>query len=410
MQRKSWFIYLIGSLALILCLVALFLIISPQKKVQTPPPAPIRLVKTSQIGQGLFQDKEGFIKGVQTSISILKGQNNRTFHLFGHDFDSKDLIKSLELLNERLKAGGGLRESLLSLFDIYEVLKDGKPGGLLVTGYYQPRLKASFNKKEGYNTPVFGIPGDLIRVRLQDFDTSLPNMDLWGRVNGHRLLPYFDRKNIILQAQKRPDNYPILCWLKDPVDLLELQVQGSGIIVTDQQERFIHYAASNGRDYKSVGRILLKEGILPIESLDWPSIKRWAQNNPEKFNEILNRNERYVFFKWEKVGPIGCFGKVLVPGVSAAMDKRIFPPGLPVAASLSLPPICAYPGWLNVLKPNNTATLFLFNHDTGSAIKGPFRLDLYAGSGDKAGLLAGHLKHKARFFIFIPKGSPSETS
>ncbi|NPA93959.1 MAG: hypothetical protein GXO58_00855, partial [Thermodesulfobacteria bacterium] len=307
-------------------------------------------------------------------------------------------------LRNKLLGGQKINEAVGSLFDIYEVKRgSSSQGSLLMTGYYQPRLQAAYEKGEGYKVPVLGVPRDLVRVRLRDFDTSLPAIDLWGMVRGQRLLPYYDRKAITWRLKKYPDIYPVLCWLRSPVDLLELQIQGSGIMVMDSgQERFIHYAASNGRPYSSVGRILLKRGLLARKDLDWPSIKAWAEENPKKFHAVLNENQRYVFFKWEKVGPIGCYGKVLVPGVSAALDKAIFPPGILVAVNTALPALNAYPAWLKTKDPENI-TLFLFNHDTGSAIKGPFRLDLYTGTGSEGGLLAGHLKNKARFFVFIPK-------
>ena len=366
----------------------------------------LRRVSLEEVPVGSCQEVSEIIKALDNSISILEKSRVNSLSVFDKKIDKQLLVKSLFSLKERLSQGESLKFAIKDLFFIYELVEDGKKGNLLVTGYYQPKFEGAENRDETFNVPVLSVPLDLVGARLRDFGKGLPNITLWGRVEGQRFLPYYERKEIERRLKQRPEQYPVLCWLKSPVDLLELQIQGSGIIQLGNEERFIHYAASNGLPYTSLGKILLKKGILSLEDLDWQSIKRWAEIHPERFDQLLSKNKRYVFFKWEREGPIGCFGKVLVPGVSAAFDRKIFPAGFPFMVTLVIPETRQMPEWMTCKPGGEQVGLFVANHDTGSAIKGPFRMDLYTGTGAKAGFLAGHLKNRARMFVLIPKALP----
>ncbi len=341
-------------------------------------------------------------KGIRTSISILEAGRWDTYRLFNRTITKKRLLTALQALEKRLNGGMEVKEALRGLFDPYEVVKGDIEGRPLVTGYYQPVLTGALTRSSGFSVPVLARPDDLIQIRLSDFNRRLPASSLWGRISGKRLVPYYSRKEIDERLENHLGSLPVLCWLKNPADLLELQIQGSGIIETNKGKRFIHYAASNGRPYTSLGRLLLKKKILPLERLDWSSIRAWAEKNPFLFNKLLARNERYVFFKWETVGPVGCYGQVIVPMVSAAFDKSVYPPGLPFLIQLSLPPTSRTVPWL-AGKQGGQQALLLMNHDTGGAIRGPLRIDLYAGTGRFAGELAGRLKNRARMFVLVPR-------
>ncbi len=352
------------------------------------------------IGQ-IHQDRALVLSGIFKSIQILDGKGEQdTFQLADAYVSRKALLASLKRLQDLFADSSsqeGLLQSLRDEFIPYEIQDNsGDTGSMLVTGYFQPRLKASTNETGQFAYPVYGWPPDLIKVHLTRFDPALPAKTIWGRVVGRQLVPYYSRKDI---EEKHP--FPkglALCWLSSPVDLLELQIQGSAIIDLDKgPTRFIHYAASNGLEYKSIGKILIKKGILQPGQLDWPSIRQWAQTHKKQFRELVYENPRYIFFQWEEKGPIGCYGKVLVPGTSVALDDTVFPPAMPALLVMKWPDIKKGPKWFRKAQ----GPLLVFHHDKGSAIKGPFRLDLYCGSGNEAGLLAGRLKNRARLLILL---------
>ncbi len=395
-------LYIIGSLCLFLGLLTLVFSVFHLKEKERG--VTLRRLSLSEIPCPCCQRPENIREGIRTSISILSSSDQRYFPLFGKKIDKNKLINALKLLERRLEKGCDLRSALFGIFAPFELVEGGKEGRGLVTGYFQPRLKGSLLRTANFSVPVLGWPRDLIQVRLWDFDNSLPRRSLWGRLENKRLVPYYSRLEIDKRLKERRESMPVICWLKSPVDLLELQIQGSGIIEAGNETRFIHYAASNGRPYVSLGRLLIKEGIFSKKGLDWPSIRKWAEENPGLFNRFLSKNERYVFFKWEKEGPVGCYGRLLVPGVSSALDRRVFPPAVPLLVRLELPETRKSPKWLKGGVAEEK-TLFVLNHDTGSAIKGPLRMDLYAGTGEAAGELAGHLKSRARMIVLLPASS-----
>ena len=409
MKNKNKILFIIvGSIAVITGLLTLFFYkppVKPVKKEKIKKAIELKEVTHLELPPLSCQKLHFIISAIDTSISILQKRDEDFFSFLDKKIKRQSFINSLRALKKDLEQGKDLSSSLRHSFQVFEVVHKDKKDALLVTGYYQPEFFASNSKDQTFKVPVLATPNDLIYARLKDFDGTLPPITLWGRLEDQRFLPYFDREEIERRLAERPEIYPVLCWFKSPVDLLELQIQGSGIVHLDQDARFIHYAASNGRAYTSLGRLLLKKGVLPIEKLDWQSIRQWAEKNPEKFRYFLSKNKRYVFFKWEERGPLGCFGQVLVAGVSAAFDRRVVPPALPVVVDMSFPKLSNLsqgPKWLTCGNLERIG-LFVMNHDTGSAIKGPFRMDLYTGTGSQAGYLAGHLKHRARMFVFIPK-------
>ena len=352
------------------------------------------------ISSGL-QDRKLVLSGIEKSITILGALKEEEVAISGVPVSRRGLLAGLESMKAIFSQDVSNRKCLAEIrkeFLPWEIRESKKEKPVLATGYFQPAFKGSLNATEEYSSPVYGWPPDLLRVSLKRFDNCLPSRTIWGRVSGRQLVPYYSRREIetkdLLPAET------VLCWLSSPVDVLELQIQGSGIIgFPDGSSRFIHYAASNGLAYKSIGKVLKERGILPPERLDWPGIKQWARDNPEEFQRIAFENPRYVFFRWEDRGPVGSYGRVLVPGTSAALDRSVYPPALPAFLKVDWPEIKNGPDWFRA----RPATLMVFNHDRGSAIKGPFRIDLYCGTGEQAGNLAGRLKSPARLILLLPK-------
>lgn len=400
------------SIFLIAGLVGVFLLLLiPLKREKGPG---FRRLAWDEIDiSGGFQDRELILKGLSKSIHILedmKHAENFTIQGTGASISRRAILLSLERLQDIFREetpSGTVIKKIREDFTPYEIQtgRERKVMPVLVTGYFQPSFMGSYKATADYSCPVYGWPPDLIKINLRQFDQALPARILWGRVLNRQVVPYYSRREI---EEKRP--FPgelALCWLNSTVDVLELQIQGSGIIrFGDGSSRFIHYASSNGLGYRSIGKILKERGLIEPGRLNWPGIKAWAGTHPEEFGKILSENPRYIFFKWEERGPVGSFGQVLVPGTSTALDSSLYPPGIPGMLLIKWPGgIRSGPEWFR----NNQGTLLVFNHDRGSAIKGLHRLDLYCGSGDRAGMLAGRLKSRARLIILLHRDVSPET-
>jgi len=217
-----------------------------------------------------------------------------------------------------------------------------------------------------------------------------------GQVRENQVRPYPDREaidfNRAIQGQAQP-----LAYLDDMVEAFFLHIQGSGQVkFPDGLRMRLGYAAGNGRPYRSIGPILEKRGLMNKDEMSMQNIKVLLAQRPELRREILSQNPSYVFFRKlsPEGGPLGCYDMPLTIGRSIATDRCIFP-GLA-------------PGFVLGTRPSaggGTVPFgrFIVNQDTGGAIRGPGRLDLYYGSGQEAGLLAGRMKHVGQLFFFAPK-------
>jgi len=346
------------------------------------------------------------IRAIDESVNYLSTHKNRTFIFNKKRITSNELKKSLinlrNLIQQKTKEIS--IKDLAKYFDIYSLSKKESiwdyiidlilhkninKNKILITGYFEPEIVASYKKTKEFNCPIYERPSDLIQVYLPLFNKKLPSETIWGRVYKGKLIPYFTRKELEERIKDGDLNVKPIAWLKSPIDLLMLQIQGSAVLDINGTKRFIHYSASNGRSYVSIGNILLKNGLLPYSKLSWQDIKKWAERHPKEFTDILNRNPRYIFFKWEDKGPLGSLGLPLVPMRTIAMDQSIYPPLL-----------ITFIVFKNGSKEFHLITL---NFDKGAAIKGYRRIDLYCGEGKKAGLLAGSLKSYGKIYFLIPK-------
>ncbi|HVS26632.1 MAG TPA: murein transglycosylase A [Burkholderiales bacterium] len=279
-------------------------------------------------------------------------------------------------------------------FTSYQVLNaDGSDEGL-VTGYYEPLIHGSHTPSERYRYPVYGVPDDLLVVDMGEVYPELKNFRLRGRVVGKKVVPYYSRAEIergglVLKGRE-------LLWADDAVELFFLQIQGSGEVQLDTGETIrIGYAEQNGHPYKSIGRLLVERGELPLEQASIQGIKTWGAKNPQKLAALLNNNPSYVFFRELPAGlpgPIGALGVPLTAGRSLAIDPRTIPQGAPVYLSTT---------WPNTSTPLNRLTLA---QDTGGAIKGGVRADFFWGSGEEAGSQAGKMKQSGKMWVLLPNG------
>jgi membrane-bound lytic murein transglycosylase A len=271
--------------------------------------------------------------------------------------------------------------------------RDGVEEGL-ITGYYEPLLRGSRKPSARYRHALYGVPDDLVTVELADIHPELKGMRLRGKIEGRRVVPYYDRAQI--ENGQAPVRGKELAWVDDPIELFFLHVQGSGrIALEDGQTMRVGYADHNGHAYRSIGRLLVEHGELPLERASMQGIKEWARANPLKVRQLLNSNSSYVFFRELPAnagGPPGALGVPLTAGRSIAVDARFVPLGAPVYVAST---------WPNSPKPLNRLTLA---QDTGGAIRGAVRADFFWGYGDAAAREAGRMKQRLRMWLLFPRG------
>jgi peptidoglycan lytic transglycosylase A len=283
-----------------------------------------------------------------------------------------------------------------SNFVPYQVSSQSSGEEGLITGYYEPLLRGSRKQTPRYRYPVYGVPEDLVVVDLGELYPELKNMRLRGRIEGRRLVPYYDRARI--EGGEAPLRGKEIVWVDDAVELFFLHVQGSGRILLDTGETLrVGYADQNGYPYRSIGRVLIDRGELSPEQVSMQSIQAWARRNPTKAVELLNSNASYVFFRElpaSVAGPPGSLGVPLTARRSVAIDPRYVPLGAPVFIAAT---------WPNSPKPLNRLVLA---QDTGGAIRGPVRADFFWGYGEAAAREAGRMKQRLRMWMLWPRNQP----
>lgn len=288
-----------------------------------------------------------------------------------------------------IKNGSQMKKFIENEFVPYSVSNNGVENGKF-TSYYEAVIYASWEKTAKYKFPIYGRPQDLIEINLKDFDSSLPNTRLVGRVDGKKFVPYYNRREI----EQNGVEAPVLMWGDDLVDIHFMQIQGSAIaIMNDGTEQRIGFADSNGRKFKGIGSILLQKGLIKQGEASMTKIREWLRKNPQKAAEIMAENERFIFQRAvDADGPIGAMGLSLTAGRSMAVDNQF----IPLGAML----------WLDTVNPDNDRIeKVVFAQDIGSAIKGVVRGDYFWGHGEEALAEAGRMNSVGKYYLLAPKYS-----
>ncbi|MCH8237190.1 MAG: murein transglycosylase A [Proteobacteria bacterium] len=280
-----------------------------------------------------------------------------------------------------------------SRFTPYLVFNYGKSSGLF-TGYYEPELRGSFQPSPVFRYPIYAPPKDLVSVDLGRFSPEWKGRHLAGRITGDKIVPFATRADIAKGALEGKQLE--LLWVDSGIDAFFLHVQGSGrVVLPDGSKVRIGYAGRNGHRYTPIGRELVAKGVIPLDKVSLQSIRAWLDANPLAGVAMMERNKSFIFFRIIKgAGPIGAQGVVLTPGRSLAVDRTFVPLGTPV--------------WLNTTAPGTSdkpLRRLVVAQDTGSAIKGPVRGDLFFGFGPAAGIGAGQMKEKGTYYLLLPKSS-----
>ena len=265
----------------------------------------------------------------------------------------------------------------------------------LITGYYEPLLHGSFERGPRYRYPIYAPPDDLLTIDLGTVYPALAGQQLRGRLQGRTVLPYPDRAE--LEAHPGELAGSELLWVDDPVDLFFLQVQGSGrVLLPDGRTVAVRYADNNGRPYRSIGKRLIETGRIARDQVNLFTIRSWLQRHPDEARELFQYNPRYVFFRLKRdapESPEGSLGVALTPGRSLAVDKDNIPLGAPVWLQTSMPG-----------HPDKPLNRLMLAQDTGGAIRGYNRADVFWGEGHDAERRAGLMKQKGRLFVLLPVG------
>ena len=294
------------------------------------------------------------------------------------------------------EAPAAVRAFFEARFRPYAVSVAGSDQGLF-TGYYEPLLQGSRQADARYRVPLYTRPDDLVSVDLGRFRDEWKGMRTAGRVENGELVPYHRRAGI--DAGALDGRRLEIVYVDDPVDAFFLHIQGSGRVLLDSGEELrLGYAAQNGHGYFAIGRELIRRGALTRETVSMQSIRAWLASHPDQAAEVMELNGSYVFFReLQGAGPIGAGGVALTPERSLAVDRRFIPLGAPV--------------WLDAAAPvaeggDRTLRRLLVAQDTGGAIRGAVRGDVFWGHGERAAEIAGRMQHNGRLYLLLPVGLP----
>jgi membrane-bound lytic murein transglycosylase A len=347
-------------------------------------------------------DLDSLREALDRNLQYLSKLNPDHSFVYGpHRYTCRQVIESQTAFLELIRTVSGpkeLNERVRKEFLVYKAA--GRDGQVLFTGYFEPILQARSRPDNSFRYPIYRKPDDLIKIDLSLFSEEFKGRNIIARIDGKSVIPYYSRQQIA-QGRALEGRGLELAWLKDPVDVAFLQIQGSGRLdLGDGRATRVGYSERNGLPYRSIGRYLMDRGLITREDMSMQAIRRILAERPEMVEEVLNYNPSYVFFRDLGEGPVlGSINTPITPGRTLALDSRLSP-----AAAI---------GWIKTEKPTvndkgeivswEAFSRFVMNQDTGGAIKGPGRADLFWGSGPYAELAAGHMRHDGELYILMKK-------
>ena len=371
----------------------------PEESAAVRLPAPMPVTFTDDL------DRDSLRAALQRSLRYIKRlPPDRLLPFVGQHITANRQRETLEAflhLLEHTPTAEALNTAIHDQFDIAQAAGRQGQGDVLVTSYYEAYLDGSLKPTAAYTYPLYTRPRDLIDIDLARFRSDWSGERLAARFDNGEILPYFTRRDIDEAGVLRGRALEFV-WLRDQVDGFFLHIQGSGAIhLPDGQVMRVNYAASNGHPYRSIGQFLMQQGRMTAEEVTMQRLQGYLRANKAEQAAILSHNPRYIFFRQVRDGPVGSLSLILVPGRSIAADPRLFPAAGLAFLQTQQPVLDAnhqVVGWKPLAR-------FVTNHDTGSAIQGPGRVDLFWGSGEAAEAAAGRLKHQGAL-MFLVKREP----
>ncbi len=395
--RYTWYTVLMGLLVVLAACVP---------RLKPPVTAPQALVKIRPHQFPVFSDdtSNGSLEtAIKQSLDYLKRLDASTLFRFGPDtFTAYHLAKSINAFHELIKqtpSADDLRRAIETSFWVYRSVGSDGRGKVMFTGYYEPTLQGSMQPSQDYPYPLYRKPDDWVRIDLGLFNPKYAGERIVGRYINQSVVPCFSREDIDSKGLLRQKGSELL-WVSDRVDLFFLHIQGSGrVVLEDGTVLHVNYDCNNGRPYRSIGRLLIDEGAISEEEMSMQRIRAYMKNHPEDIERVFNHNESYVFFRLVDQGPIGAIQVPLTPGRSVATDLSLFPKGA-LAFIQSEKPLV---GEDDTIQSWETFGRFVLNQDTGGAIRGPGRVDIFWGSGQYAEMAAGHMQHDGTLYFLVLK-------
>ena len=297
--------------------------------------------------------------------------------------------KTKKLYNELCQKAKNVSNAKLFFeneFIPYKIVNKDKQKRELLTGYYEAELFGSLKKTKKYQYPIYETPLDLISVDLSLIYPELKHYRLRGMIKDNKLVPYYSRAELLRQKPKSK----VICYVDSKIDLFFLEIQGSGrVTLSNGRTIFIGYANQNGYKYRAIGRYLIKQGVLTSKNVSLQSIRKYLEENPDMVDKVLNYNKSVVFFSKRDKPATGALGLELMKYRSIAVDRRYIPLGSLI--------------FLSAEDDNKILNTLVNAQDTGGAIKGSIRADLFLGYGREAMEIAGKLKANLKLWILLPK-------
>jgi membrane-bound lytic murein transglycosylase A len=327
-----------------------------------------------------------------SSYESLDNWNNQDFNLSFNNLKSSCEVLSkkdtFEKMCESAKNFNGDKKSFFeSNFTPFKIKKDDGSDSGLITGYYEPLLYGSLERSSRYRYPVYAVPSDMVTVDLSSLYPDLKSYRLRGRVESSKIVPYYSRNEI---ESLGLTNSEIICWVDNKIELFFLHIQGSGKVKLDNGDVInIGYANQNGYPYYSIGKYLISKDYIPREKISMQSIRKWLESNPTLVDEVLNYNRSYIFFNQKNKGATGSLGIELTGLNSVAIDPKYIKLGLPLFLSTTYP-------------SGKDLDILAFAQDTGGAIKGDIRADIFFGFGKDAEDIAGKMKQSGAIWVLVP--------
>ena len=408
------------NMRLLLCLAFILTLTAcdqADEPVSPPEEEPPKLILTPAFFDDLpgwgEDDFNGFAQSFARScLRIMKRDAEEPFGVMGKDHeqagtygDWQDACKKFARINnpEHIKL------FFEAFFTPYQVTADDEPVGIF-TGYYEASLRGSRKKTGRYNIPLHKRPADLVMVNLGEFREELKGTRIAGRVLSGLLKPYESREEIINGDWPHNSDKNVLLWVDDPVDAFFVQIQGSGLVeMEDGSLVRIGYDGQNGHPYYAIGRELVKREEMVKEDVSMQSIRAWLEDHPDQADELMNTNKSYVFFREiNGEGPLGAEGTPLTPMRSLAVDRTLISYGTPLWLSTNEQFGVQEEEGLRVLRERVPAMKrMMVAQDTGGAITGPVRGDVFWGHGEHAESMAGIMNEKGRYWVLLPKRAPT---
>ncbi len=380
----------------------------------TPPPEPVRppispvpALRRLDVADYPHFTEDGdvgqLMRGIDASLAYLQRLPADRKISFGADtYTVSHLTKSLGVFAGLVAAkpsNDHINAVIREAFLVYRSIGQRRTGEVLFTGYYEPILPARRLATSKFATPVHPKPLDMVEIDLSLFAADLKGRTIIGKYTGRSVVPYPTRRQIRESIDFNGTAPPIV-WLQDEVDLLILQIQGSGRVeLEDGTQLHILYDGSNGRPYRSIGKLLIDEGRIPRQKMSMQAIRAYLKQHPENKNRILDYNPRYIFFRAADQGPVGALGEPLTPMRSLAVDTTLMPSAALAFITVPLPLVDAE-GKIAQWRPYKG---FALSQDAGSAITGPGRVDIFMGHGLQAEISAGHIKHPGALYFLVLK-------